>query len=145
MFWWNWAVLGFPAQMHECFCPPVDLHEWTVPWCNWRIPHQKRLEWLTAFASSSVNLPSWITTKKTCGPGAERGIQSLILLITSSSVRLVSNKPGESMTDTFLPFNIAWYFSHSPVTEENDICHSLSPSALCFPAHIWFSCFSCHH
>ncbi len=24
-------------------------------------------------------------------------------------------------------------------------CHSLSPSALCFPAHIWFSCFSCHH
>ncbi len=24
-------------------------------------------------------------------------------------------------------------------------CHSLSPSALCFSAHVWFSCFSCNH
>ncbi len=46
---------------------------------------------------------------------------------------------NQSISTVRMTFN---GFDNGKKDEEKRMCHSLSPSALCFPAHIWFSCTS---
>ncbi len=57
-----------------------------------------------------------------------------LMLLSDSLLHWLQSSHAETKTSETLIWVLIYYN-----------CHSLSPSALCFPAHIWFSCFSCHH